>query len=111
MRSRKFAVLLALMVILLTGATAIAAGATTATDVELNQTFGPQPDSNPCTGALGTSTLTVNLVSHSTILPDGRYVAVFSQEGSYLFEPTDPSLPSYTGHFAVHDTQRLAPDN
>jgi hypothetical protein len=110
MRSRQFAVLLALVAVLLVGSAALAAGATTATDVELHETFGPQPDFNPCTGDPGASTLTVNLVSHNTILPDGRFVAVFSQKGSYLFQPTDSSLPSYTGRFAVHETQRLTGD-
>lgn len=91
---------------------AFAAGAGTVT---FTQTFhnavqvmnpGP-PDfaANPCTGDPGTLTLTYNGVFHVTEQTSGQGAgtswATGTQTGDLLFVPTDPGLPSYTGHFTA----------
>jgi hypothetical protein len=53
-------------------------------------------------GPLYTITTTSNLVEHTTAFADGRVHATFTQAGKFVAVPLeDPSLPSYTGHFAT----------
>jgi hypothetical protein len=98
--------------ILLTAAAAMfvaapAASATGAGAVSFTQTIHhateTDTDMNPCTGALGTLTLTYNAIFHVTTLANGTYWATFTQTGTFSFVPFDASQPSYTGHFTVWD--------
>ena len=52
-------------------------------------------------GPLYTITTTTNLVMHSTIFADGREHDTFTQTGTFVAVPQDPSLPTYTGHFTM----------
>ena len=53
-------------------------------------------------GPAYTITTTSNLVEHTTTFDDGRVHATFTQTGTFVAEPLDdPSLPSFTGHFAT----------
>ena len=81
-----------------TGASAAGAGAVSITthDHNLMQTF---VDVNPCTGAPETVTITGNNVSHITTLANGTSWATGTSEGTFTFVPTDPTQPTYTGHF------------
>jgi hypothetical protein len=61
------------------------------------------PFGNPCTGAPGTATITFNAVMHVTVLTlgpgAGDFHAIGSETGDGMLTPTDPALPTYTGHF------------
>ena len=53
-------------------------------------------------GPLYTITTTSNLVEHETVFDNGSVHATFTQTGTFSAVPLDdPSLPSYTGRFAV----------
>ncbi len=62
-------------------------------------------DSNPCTGDLGTLTLTYNGVFHVTELTSGIGAGTFwatgTLTGTFSFVPFDSSKPSYTGRFTT----------
>jgi hypothetical protein len=77
---------------------AAGAGAVTSTQTDHNVT-SVMPSLNPCSGASGTLTTTVNDVFHFTQLANGTGWFTFTVEGSFSFLPTDPTQPSYTGHF------------
>ena len=53
----------------------------------------------PCSGALGTLTLTYNDVFHGTMLANGTSWFTGTLTGTLLFIPVDSSNPTYTGHF------------
>ena len=77
-------------------------GAQTFTQVDKNvvEVMPPSPDTaNPCSGALGTLTLTYNDVFHGTMLPNGTSWFTGTLTGTLLFIPVDSSNPTYTGHF------------
>jgi hypothetical protein len=52
-------------------------------------------------GPLYTITTTSNLVFHETIFDDGRVHITFTQTGTAVGEPLDPSLPTFTAKFTV----------
>ena len=52
-------------------------------------------------GPLYEITITYNLVSHETIFADGRIHATFTQTGTFVAVPLDPSDSGASGHFAV----------
>jgi hypothetical protein len=81
------------------GAHAAGAGAITFTQTDHNVTSVQFLNPNPCTGALGTLTTTVNDVFHFTMLTNGTGWFTFTVTGSFSFIPIDPTQPSYTGHF------------
>lgn len=81
-----------------TGVHAAGAGAITFTQHDHNLTT-TQSGSNPCSGVPGTLTTTVNDVFHVTMLANGTSWGTFTAEGSFSFVPTDPTQPTYTGHF------------
>lgn len=62
-------------------------------------------DSNPCTGDLGTLTLTYNGVFHVTELTSGIGAGTFwatgTLTGTFSFVPFDSSKPSYAGRFTT----------
>jgi hypothetical protein len=61
-------------------------------------------DTVECVGVpapLYTITLTTNLVVKETIFANGNVHATFTQTGSFVAVPLDPTLPSYTGHVTV----------
>ena len=62
-------------------------------------------DSNPCTGDLGTLTLTYNGVFHVTELTSGIGAGTFwatgTLTGKFSFVPFDSSKPSYMGRFTT----------
>ena len=52
-------------------------------------------------GATHEITLTYNLVEHATLFDDGRAHFTFTQTGTFVAEPLDPSEQSASGHFAI----------
>ena len=53
---------------------------------------------------LYTFTVTINSVEHSTTFVDGRIHGGVTQTGTFVAVPlADPSLPTYTGRFVVHN--------
>ena len=55
-------------------------------------------DVNPCTGDPATITVTYNAVVHLTTLPSGEVHLSSTLTGSFVLDPLDPALPTYTGH-------------
>ncbi len=80
------------------------AGAISFTQTIKNETDQMANNPNPCTGALGTLTLTWSGVFHVTELTSGQGAGTFwatgTQAGTLSWVPNDSSQPSYTGHFA-----------
>jgi hypothetical protein len=100
--ARMLAVLIALAGFALIGLSSVSAanGAITETDTEHNvtETF---VDVVPCGAdetALYDITITYNLVEHATFGPKSLHFT-FTQTGTFVAVPQDPSLPTYTGHF------------
>ena len=92
----------------LTGASALAAPGENArahpsTDVyhDLTDTF---TDYLPCSDAIYIFTIDYrNAVAHTTEFSTGTSVGAFLESATFTAIPADdPSLPSYTGHFAFH---------
>ena len=46
-------------------------------------------------------TTTSNRVFHETVFADGRVHETFTDTGTFVAEPLNPSLPSYTGKFTI----------
>jgi hypothetical protein len=76
-------------------------GAQTFTQVDKNVVEVDAANQNPCSGAVGTLTLTYNDVFHGTILANGTSWFTGTLTGSLSFQPDDSSNPSYTGHFST----------
>jgi hypothetical protein len=95
------------VVALVTFPSAAATGAGGAGAVTYTQTFKDTterfPFGNPCTGAPGTATITFNAVMHVTVLTSGPGAGdthmIGSETGDGVLTPTDPALPTYSGHF------------
>jgi len=82
---------------------AAGASSTTTTEHHATDTF---TDTLPCiTGnPLYDITITYNEVDHVTFLPNCTFHATFTQTGNFQAVPdSDPSLPSFTGHFTMWD--------
>jgi hypothetical protein len=99
---RIFAVLIALAGFVLAGvADALAASGAiseTTTEQDVTETF---VDVVPCGAdeeALYDITVTYNLIEHSTIGPTSIHFT-FTQTGTFVAVPQDPSLPTITGRF------------
>jgi hypothetical protein len=104
---RKLALFLALAILVLVAASsALGAGATNSTDHVFGFTFS-EPDVNPCSGATGTSTQTVNAVEHVTTLADGTSHETFTATGTFKFIPNDPNQPSFSGHSTFWDGENV----
>ena len=58
-------------------------------------------DSNPCSGAKGTFTITYDGVFHSTELPNGTSWFTGTLHGTASFVPNNPTQPSYAGKFTA----------
>ena len=73
-------------------------GAFTDTQIlhDVTQTF---PTDSMCGSPAGTVTVTVNAVMHVTVNGAGDVGLTVTQEGRFLLVPTDPTLPSFAGHF------------
>lgn len=105
---RLFATMAASAALLLTAMPAQADGAGS---VSMTQTFHDAtatfPSANPCTGAAGSLTITYNGVAHVNFLTSGVGAGTgwvtFTATGEFVFTPTDPSQPSFTGDFTVWD--------
>ena len=73
------------------------------------------PNTNPCTGVPGILTITYNGVAHGTVLTSGVGAGTgwftFTATGSFIFTPTDPSQPTFTGKFTVWDGQSININN
>ena len=99
------------MVLFATPASADGAGAMSFTQPFHNaiQTFPPGPPMgvNPCTGVLGTLTITYNGAFHITVLTSGVGAgtgwATFTGTGDFTFAQVDGV--TYTGHFTAWDGQ------
>ena len=52
-------------------------------------------------GPLYEITITYNSVEHETVFDDGRVHATFTQTGTFVAVPLDPSDPGGSGHFAI----------
>ncbi len=90
--------LLALLMLSLSVGVVRGAGATVFTQTfhDATQSF---PAANPCSGAPGTVTVTFNGVFHTTQLASGEFWATSTNTGHFTLTPTDPSQPTFTGHF------------
>lgn len=88
----------ALLVTLMTSSVA-AARADSQTQV-FKDTSEAVPAENPCTGDPGTLTQTYNGAYHFTTDPNGGTHGTLTLAGTFLFEPDDAALPSYSGRFA-----------
>ena len=102
---RKFGICVSLIAVLglatfASTASAQANGAQTFTQVNKN-VVQSGPAGNPCTGDPGTLTTTFDDVFHLTINATGGEEATLAITGSAVFVPSDPSLPTYTGHFTL----------
>jgi hypothetical protein len=74
-------------------------GAQTFTQIDKNFVEVDPGNVNPCTGDLGTLTLTYNDVFHGTMLANGTSWFTGTLAGTLSFVPDDSSKPTYTGHF------------
>jgi hypothetical protein len=108
-----FVVVGAVLLMMAGSAQASGAGAVTMTQTFHNatQTFVP-PDPaavNPCTGVLGTLTITYNGVAHSTFLTSGVGAgtgwATFTATGTFTFVGVDGV--TFTGRFTTWDGQNF----
>jgi hypothetical protein len=100
---RRTTLLLSVLVLVLVSASVAMAGgngAQTFTQVDKNVVQVMTENANPCTGDLGTLTLTYNDVFHGTSLPNGTSWFTGTLTGTLSFVPDDSTKPSYTGHFA-----------
>lgn len=102
---RRLAVLTSLLLagVLGVGGTAAAAPTTTTMNERgVVETFEDVlqdcDDSAPATYEI---TTTSNRVFHETTFDDGRVHATFTDTGTFVAEPLDASLPSYTGKFTI----------
>jgi hypothetical protein len=73
-------------------------GATTTT-YNFHNTTQTFPSANPCSGVLGSLTVTFNGVVHQTINKAGDEWDTGTMTGDFVFVPSDTSQPTYTGHF------------
>jgi hypothetical protein len=99
---RRTTLLLSVLVLVLVSASVAMAGgngAQTFTQVDKNVVQVMTENANPCTGDLGTLTLTYNDVFHGTSLPNGTSWFTGTLTGTLSFVPDDSTKPSYTGHF------------
>jgi len=93
------------------------AGAVTSTQTFHNATMsfppGPPNGVNPCTGALGTLTLTFNGVMHFTVLTSGVGAgtgwATFTATGGFTFQQLDGV--TFTGKFTAWDGENFNLNN
>jgi hypothetical protein len=91
----------AMGLVTLAGSAVAAAPAVTQTEVvkDLNETF---QDVNPCTGARGTVTTTVNAVFHITQVRDASItVEVFKESDTFTFDTAKASEPDFTGRVTI----------
>ena len=95
--------LLGTVLVLIGGGAAYAAPPTTETTTfkGLVETFVDVVPSCDGGGPLYNITTTSNGVSHETIFDDGRVHATFTQTGTFVAQPLDAGLPSFTGKFTV----------
>ena len=57
------------------------------------------PEANPCTGDPGLVTVTYNAVFHESVDASGGIHLTGTLTGTFDFQPTDTSQPSYSGRF------------
>ncbi|HET7170273.1 MAG TPA: hypothetical protein VFI18_01435 [Gaiellales bacterium] len=99
--------------ILATAVVAWAAAITTAGATADTQTihFSDLVESDIISDCNGQGSFTETLVSdgvmHTTQLPDGTYHFTVTAQGTDTLVPSDPSLPTYTGHFAFWDGDNI----
>lgn len=89
-------------------APAAAADTFTMTVKDFTESFAEQ---NPCTGDPGLATVTYNGVFHFSVDETGGSHVTGTQTGTFTFEPTDPSLPTYTGRFTGWFGENLNANN
>jgi hypothetical protein len=66
---------------------------------------------NPCSGALGTLTVLLSGVVHTTDLGDGTVHMTTTTTGTVTFVPDDPGQASFSGHLAESDSRLTNPRN
>ncbi len=59
------------------------------------------PFGNPCSGAAGAFQVTFSGVAHVTNDSAGGQRATMTLHGDFMFVPTDPTQPTFTGHFTL----------
>jgi hypothetical protein len=79
---------------------------------DVTQSF---PFANPCSGAPGTATITFSGVMQITYLSSGPCAGTFqvssNETGNGQLTPTDPTQPSYSGHFTSRFATNTNPNN
>jgi hypothetical protein len=72
------------------------------------------PFANPCTGAPGTATITFSAIMKVTSPTSDPIAGTFqvsgNETGSSVLAPTDPTRPSYSGHFTSWFDSNSTPD-
>ena len=77
-----------------------AAFATQTQTMHFSATDSRPEQPNPCSGALGTLTIVLSGVLHTTDRGDGTVQMTVTTTGPVTFIPDDPSQASFTGHLA-----------
>jgi opacity protein-like surface antigen len=100
---KRLLLLLVVAVVLGLAVPAVAAPPVTETVTQQDVTETFVEGSPTCQGGppLYEITVTYNSVEHSTLFDDGRAHFTFTQTGTFVAEPLDPTAQSATGHFAV----------
>jgi hypothetical protein len=88
---------------------ASAAPASAATDTQTSHFSGQESDVvSDCNGAGSfTETFVFDGVMHLTQLDDGTFHFTVTTQGTDTLVPSDPSLPTYTGHFVFWDGDNI----
>ncbi len=95
-------------------AQAAAAGSISFTQTfqDATQTFA---NADPCTGVVGSLTITFNGVAHGNVLTSGKNAGTgwftFTATGTFVLVPSDPTKPTDTGMFTVWDGENFNLNN
>jgi hypothetical protein len=79
------------------------------TDVQKVVTVTFENSEDRCTGEPGTTTVTFNIVVHTTEQGPGIFHDNQTLTGTFTFVPDDPSEPSYSGHFVSRSSIQGTP--
>ena len=105
MRARGLAALIAAAILVTLGVSGVSAAVP---QVETTVVLGATDsfaDVNPCTGDAAMITVTYNSIFHLTTLPSGEVHLTSTLTGTFILDPVDPALPTYTGHLVDWSNQ------
>jgi hypothetical protein len=93
--------LVAAVFALVVGTPSVASAEAVTETIILHDVTETVQDVNPCTGDPVIATSTYNSVFAYALDPQGGFHVTGTAAGTYEVVPIDPSLPTYTGHFAT----------